>query len=103
MKIKVLGAGCPSCKQLHENVLKAVGDNKDITVEYITDIEAMLEAGIMSSPALLIDDKTVSSGRILSEEEIKEYIEGNTTKAKDCTCEDGCTCGDDCTCEDGCC
>lgn len=77
MLIKVLGSGCPSCKTLYESVKSVVGDNKDIKVEYITDITALLEAGIMSSPALVIDDDVVSVGRVPSEEEIKEYIDGN--------------------------
>lgn len=74
MVIKVLGSGCPSCKKLYESVKKVVGDNEEIQVEYITDITALLDAGIMSSPALMIDGKVVFSGRVPSEEEIEEYI-----------------------------
>jgi small redox-active disulfide protein 2 len=74
MIIKVLGSGCPSCKKLYESVKKVVGDNEDIRVEYITDITAILEAGIMSSPALMIDEQVVCSGRVPSEEEIEGYI-----------------------------
>lgn len=93
MKIKVLGPGCPSCKELHENVLKAVGDNKEIQVEYITDIKALLEAGIMVSPALLIDNITVSVGRVPSENEIKDYIEARKNEG---TVSSGCSCGGCC-------
>ncbi len=94
MNIKVLGSGCPSCKSLYESVKNVVGDNKDIKVEYITDITALLEAGIMSSPALLIEDKLVCSGRVPSEDEIKEYIDGNKVEEKAPT--GGCSCGGCC-------
>ncbi len=94
MLIKVLGSGCPSCKSLYESVKNVVGDNKDIKVEYITDITALLEAGIMSSPALLIEEKVVCSGRVPSEEEIKGYIDGNKIEEKTPT--GGCSCGEGC-------
>lgn len=94
MVIKILGSGCPSCKSLHESVKKVVGDNKDITVEYITDITALLEAGIMSSPALVIEDDVVCSGRVPSEDEIKEYINGRKTSKE--TQNSGCRCGGNC-------
>lgn len=94
MLIKVLGSGCPSCKALYESVKDVVGENKDIKVEYITDINALLEAGIMSSPALLIEDEVVCSGRIPSKEEIKEYIDGNKVEEKAFT--SGCSCGGCC-------
>lgn len=74
MTIKVLGSGCPTCKTLHEMVLKVVEGNGDIEVEYVTDINALIEAGIMTSPALMIDTKVVCAGRLPSEEEIEEYI-----------------------------
>jgi len=94
MVIKVLGSGCPSCKKLYESVKKVVGDNEEIQVEYITEITALLDAGVMSSPALMIDEKVVCSGRVPSEEEIGEYINGgkseDTSSKKDCNCGDGC-------------
>ena len=94
MEIKVLGPGCASCKQLHENVLKAVGDNKEIKVEYITEMGALLEAGIMGAPALLIDDITISVGRVPSENEIKDYIEARKdlkdSDTSQCGCSESC-------------
>ncbi len=74
MKITVLGPGCPSCKILHAAVLNVVGDRKDMEVEYITDINVMISKGIMSSPALLIEEELVFAGRIPSEDEILEKI-----------------------------
>jgi small redox-active disulfide protein 2 len=74
MVIKVLGSGCPTCKTLHEIVVEAVGD-EDIEVQYVTDIAALIEAGIMTSPALMIDEEVVSAGRLPTKDEIKGFIE----------------------------
>ncbi|KUK50048.1 MAG: Redox-active disulfide protein 2 [Parcubacteria bacterium 33_209] len=95
MKIKVLGSGCPSCKALYETVLGVTKNDKEISVEYITDITALIEAGIMAGPALLIDEKIVSVGRVPSSEEVKEYIDN----CKDMNSESpssGCSCGGNC-------
>lgn len=73
MVIKVLGSGCPTCKTLHEIVVEAVGE-EDIEVQYVTDIAALIEAGIMTSPALMIDEKVVCAGRLPTKEEVREYI-----------------------------
>jgi small redox-active disulfide protein 2 len=93
MLVKVLGSGCPSCKTLYESVKKVVGENEEIKVEYITEITALLEAGIMSSPALIIDDITVSVGRVPTEDEIGEYIEARKNFKKPETSQCGCGTG----------
>lgn len=77
MKIKVLGSGCMSCKKLHNNVLEATKDMKDVEVEYITDISKIISMGIMRTPALVINDKIVSTGRVLNTKEIEELINKN--------------------------
>jgi small redox-active disulfide protein 2 len=94
MKIKVLGPGCATCKELHENVLEAVGDSKEIEVEYITEMDALLKAGIMGAPALLIDDITISVGRVPSVDEIRDYIEARKNFKKSNTSQ--CGCGESC-------
>lgn len=75
MTIQVLGSGCPTCKKLYELTKQATAE-VDFTgeVEYITDIEKMLEMGIMQSPALAIDNKPVLTGRLPSLEELKKII-----------------------------
>ena len=94
MEIKVLGSGCKTCKNLYETVLTVVGDSEKITVEYITEMSALLEAGIMGSPALLIDEKVVSVGRVPSSDEINEYIEKMSNDSEDSSA--GCSCGGTC-------
>lgn len=96
MKIQVLGPGCGSCKQLYEQTLKVVEElGKDIEVEYITEIQKIIKAGIMSSPALIIDGKVVSSGSVPSVEKIKELINSKNSESQDAP-KGGCSCGGKC-------
>lgn len=73
--VKVMGTGCKKCHQLHENALEAAEHTgKAIRVEYVTDIAEIAAAGIMSTPALLIDGKVVSTGKVLSADEIEGLL-----------------------------
>ena len=73
--IKVLGAGCKSCHELYENVKKAVEDlGLGVGVEYITDMEKILSQGVMSTPALVVNDKVVSAGKVLKVDEVKKFL-----------------------------
>ena len=76
MNIKILGSGCSNCRKLYEETLSAVKNlnRDDIQVEYITNISVALSYGIMSTPALLINDKAVSQGRVLRASEIETLI-----------------------------
>lgn len=75
MKIQVLGSGCPTCKKLHELTQQAVNElNLKAEVEYITDIDKIVEMGVMSSPVMAIDGKPVIAGRLPDIEELKESI-----------------------------
>lgn len=75
MKIQVLGSGCPTCKKLFELTKKAVEDLELKTeVEYITDIQKIVEMGVMSSPVLAINGKPVLAGSLPNIEKIKETI-----------------------------
>ena len=74
MKIQVLGSGCPTCKMMYETVKKAAADLKiDTAIEYITDINKMVEMGVMTSPVLAINGQPALAGAF-SEEKIKEVL-----------------------------
>ena len=79
--IKVLGTGCKSCHEQYENAKTAV-ENLGLTieVEYITDMEKVMSYGVMSMPALLVNDKIVSVGKVLKPKEIETLI-GRMLKA----------------------
>ena len=73
--IKVLGAGCKSCREMYENTKQAVKNiGLDIEVEYITDMQKVMEYGVMSMPALVINDKVMSMGKILKPSEIEKKL-----------------------------
>ncbi|WP_407425139.1 thioredoxin family protein [Treponema sp.] len=75
MKVIVYGSGCKGCQTLHQNVIDALAElNIAADVEYITDLKKIMLAGVMSMPALSVDGKTVSSGKVLSVEEVKKYL-----------------------------
>jgi len=71
--IKVLGSGCKACHQLYDNTVKAV-ERMGIEVEYVTDLQRIMEYGAMSMPALVVNDKLVSSGKTLDPAEILKII-----------------------------
>ncbi len=69
--IKVLGSGCKNCHALYENAqeaAKAAGLN--IEVEYITDLQKVMEYGVMLMPALVINEQVVSMGKVLKTEDL---------------------------------
>lgn len=73
--IKVLGAGCKSCHEQYENAKKAVENlGLNVEVEYITDMEKVMSYGVMSMPALLVNDKIVSVGKVLKPKEIEKLL-----------------------------
>ncbi|MGN0598070.1 MAG: thioredoxin family protein [Ruminiclostridium sp.] len=73
--IKVLGAGCKSCHELFENAKKAAAElGLGVEVEYITDMQKIMEYGVMSMPALVVNDKVVSMGKVLKPGEIEKLL-----------------------------
>ncbi|HOW37880.1 MAG TPA: thioredoxin family protein [Bacillota bacterium] len=78
MVIKVFGSGCPNCKRLLENVQISVKE-LDISAEimYVTDYIQIVNAGLLRTPGLMINDKIVSYGRVPSVEEVKKLIQNS--------------------------
>jgi small redox-active disulfide protein 2 len=77
MKIEVLGPGCPRCDQLYNNVLKAVSDmdtTGTIDIKKIQDVQEIVNAGVFMTPGLVIDSQVVSTGKVLTPEEIREEV-----------------------------
>lgn len=71
MKIEVCGSGCSKCAELEKRTKEAVAaTGTSATVEHVYDMGKIIERGIFMTPALLIDGKTVASGKIPSVEEI---------------------------------
>ncbi|WP_349929861.1 thioredoxin family protein (plasmid) [Acinetobacter sp. A1-4-2] len=78
MQIKVVGTGCRKCKALlaaTEEAVKTTCVQADI--EYVTDMMKIAETGLLSTPGLIIDNKIVSSGKVLEAQAVAELIEKN--------------------------
>ena len=75
MIVKILGTGCPKCKKLEENTRVAINElGISATVEKVTELDKIMDYGVMMTPALVIDEKVVSSGKLLSASDIKALI-----------------------------
>jgi small redox-active disulfide protein 2 len=75
MKIEILGVGCPKCKQLTANAEAVVKEmNIQAEISKVTDIDKITGYGVMMTPALAIDGKVVSVGKVLNKEEIKNIL-----------------------------
>lgn len=75
VSIKVLGAGCKSCGTLFENAKQAVNTmGLGTEVEYITDMQKIMEYGVMRMPALVVNEKVVSQGKVLKPTEITKLL-----------------------------
>lgn len=73
--VKVLGGGCAKCHELEENTkaaLAALGLAED--VQLITDFSVIATYGVMSTPALVVDEKVVSYGKVLKQEEVASIL-----------------------------
>lgn len=76
MEIKILGEGCSKCTKTEKNAIEAIKSlGIDVQVMKIEDIVEIMKYGVMTTPALVINDKVKASGRILSAEDIKKFIE----------------------------
>lgn len=74
--IKVLGAGCKSCHEQYENAKAAVKNlGIDIKVEYITDLQKVMAYGVMSMPAIVVNDKVVSMGKVLKTADVEKLLD----------------------------
>ena len=76
MNIRILGGGCSSCKKLYKNAEKAVAET-GITadIEYITDMEKIMEYGVMKMPALVVNEQVTAMGKVLKPAEIVKILE----------------------------
>ncbi len=97
MIIKILGSGCPNCQALENNAKKAVEelDLGDVKIKHIYDIAKITEYGVMSTPAIVIDEQVKASGRIPDVEEIKKMLTEKKQK-NDTAPNVNCSCGGKC-------
>lgn len=74
-RIKILGSGCANCKALEKGTQEALSElGKDLPIDHVTDFAQIAAYGVMTTPALVIDEKVVSYGKVLKKDEIKEIL-----------------------------
>jgi len=75
MKIEILGAGCTKCRKLYDNTLEALKQcGKEAEVVKVDDIQKIMQYGIMSTPAIVVDGELKAFGKLLSAGEIKSML-----------------------------
>lgn len=73
--VKILGGGCAKCNQLEEATVDALTTlGMDSTIEHVRDYEKISAYGVMTTPALVVDGKVVSYGRVLKKEEVIDLL-----------------------------
>lgn len=73
--VKILGSGCANCRKL-ESVAREAASAAGVEAEFVkvTDMQAIMAYDLMATPGLVIDDKLVSSGRIPTQAEIRQWL-----------------------------
>ena len=75
-KIQILGPGCPKCKKLAEESEKAARElGLEFEIGKVTDVKEIMKFGVFSTPALVVDGKVKSVGKILDAKQIKDILE----------------------------
>jgi len=75
MEIKVLGSGCTNCQNLEKAAREAVASlGVDATIEHVTDPAEIAAYGVMRTPALVVDDDVVMSGRVPTTQTVRELL-----------------------------
>jgi len=73
--IQVFGSGCPTCKRLHERTEQAVKElGLEVKVEYVTDVQRLMDLGVMQSPVLAVDGEPIVAGHVPDVEGIKQAL-----------------------------
>jgi len=74
--VKVLGSGCAKCNQLEASTKEALQQlGMDTTIDHVTDFSQIAAYGVMSTPALVVDGKVVSYGKVLKTEEVVKILQ----------------------------
>lgn len=75
MKIQVLGPGCDRCHTLSRNAAEAAASlGLDAEVEQVDDVREIVRRGVMATPALVVDDEVVVTGRVPAADHVRELL-----------------------------
>lgn len=77
MKVQILGSGCAKCKLLEEHARQAVAElSLNAELVKVSDIDEIMEMGVMMTPALALDGEVKSVGKVLTKDQVIEYLKG---------------------------
>ena len=80
MVVKILGSGCKNCQTLTENTKEALAElGIEAEMIKVTDFADIVTYGVMTTPALVVDDKVLSYGKVLKTKEIVKLLEKTRT------------------------
>jgi len=75
-RVKILGSGCAKCQSLEAATKEALTEmGRDMAIDHVTDFAQIAAYGVMTTPALVVDEKVVSYGKVLKKDEVKEILE----------------------------
>ena len=76
MIIKVLGSGCANCKNVKVLAAEVIDElNAEAVVEEVTDMQAIMSYGVMSTPGIVIDEKLVGSGGVPTKQQMRQIVQ----------------------------
>jgi len=74
--VKILGSGCPKCNQLEKATAAALAQlGMETEIEHVRDFAAIASYGVMTTPALVVDGKVLSYGKVLKSEEVMKLLQ----------------------------
>ena len=83
MTLQILGSGCPKCQALERSARQAVSKLQiNAEIEKITDVDTMMEMGMMVSPGFAIDGTLLHTGKVLTSEQIERAIQQRMENSK---------------------
>ncbi len=75
MLIQILGTGCPKCKKMAETAQKTAEElNLDFSLEKVTEIDKIMDFGVMTTPGLVVDGLVKITGKVPSPDEMKSIL-----------------------------
>ena len=75
-RVKVLGAGCAKCNELERSTKEALAElGMDTAIDHVTDFTRIAAYGVMSTPALVVDGRVVSFGKVLKKDEVIKLLQ----------------------------
>ncbi|MEA4882830.1 MAG: thioredoxin family protein [Clostridia bacterium] len=75
MKIEILGTGCAKCRKTEEMIADTIAKlGVEAEIVHVTDLDEIVDRGVMMTPAVIVDGKTVIEGKMPTEAQIRQWL-----------------------------